>query len=99
MLMSPGLRPVVTYGLTALLTFIGLAATYVLQQAAGSASFLLLIPVVILTSARWGALVGTFATVLATAGMLVVMEPSWSLAVADSGDRLRAIIFVWVASL
>src|SRR5688500_10253354 len=96
---SSRLRPIVRYGVTTLLTFVGLGATYVLQDALGFPTFLLLVPVVILTSATWGAMAGTFALVLSTIGMLSQMDPAWSLAVADSQNQLRALLFVVVGSV
>jgi PAS domain S-box-containing protein len=93
----PALRTVALYGTAALLMLVGLLLTYYLQRLIGFPNAILLIPIVILSSVRWGARVGVFATLLAATGVAVLMEPAWSLAVARPGDRILLLIFVGVA--
>ncbi len=94
-----GPRHAAAYATTALLTLAGLAATTYLQRAFGFPSFLLLLPVVIFASARWGAAAGAFSTVLATAGMVLLMSPLGSLAIAERADQIRALAFIGVAAI
>ena len=91
--------------LTTLLVFVALAATDFLQRALGFPSFLLLLPVVILATASWGAIPGIFAAVLTLLGMALLLEPRWIPLVASSRDAsvvttFAAVSFVsvWLAS-
>jgi PAS domain S-box-containing protein len=99
MVNRPGTRPISAYAAAALLTLIALVTTQVLQREVGFQSFLLLIPVVIFTSARWGAVIGAFSGVLATVGITVLMAPRGSFFVADPADRARVFAFVAVAAV
>ena len=65
----------------------------------GSTAVVLLIPVVILTSARWGAGVGTVSTLLASGGVALAMEPAGSLYVGLDRDRILLLAFVGVAAV
>jgi PAS domain S-box-containing protein len=90
-------RQLATYASAAVWTLVALALTHYLQQAIGFPTVILLIPVVILSSARWGARVGVFSALLASIGLAVTLEPNWSVAVASSGDRMLLATFVGVA--
>ena len=59
---------------------------------------MLLIPVVILSSARWGASVGLFSMVVATAGLVVALE-SGVAPLATASARILALAFVVVAGI
>jgi PAS domain S-box-containing protein len=92
-------RRVTAYAATALLTLAGLVATTSLERAIGFSSFLLLLPVVIFTSARWGPMAGAVCTGLATAGMALLIPPEWSLSIAERSDQIRTVAFVTVAAV
>jgi PAS domain S-box-containing protein len=94
---SPGPRPLVACLKATLLTVAGLAATSLLQQIFGFPSFLLMIPVVIFSGARWGAGIGFYAIALTTAGMTFMMAPAWSFAIEERADVARTLAFVAVA--
>ncbi len=94
---TPVVRRLAPYAGAAVLTIAALALTHYLQQALGFPNVLLLIPVVILSSARWGAQVGVFSTVLATIGVLFLIDPVGSALVARSADRILVMAFVAVA--
>ena len=57
----------------------------------------MLIPLVILSSARWGARVGLFAIVITTAGLAFLMDPADSLLVARLADQILLLSFLGVA--
>jgi len=95
--MAPAPRTFASYAIAALLTLSAVALTYYLQVATGFPNVVLLIPVVILSSARWGAQVGVFSTVIATLGVAMTLEPLRSLRVASDGDRILLLAFVGVA--
>jgi hypothetical protein len=96
---SPGPRLLVACALTTLLTVAGLAGTRLLQQVFGFPSFLLMIPVVIFTGARWGAAVGFYATAFTAISMALMMPPAWSLSIASDADVARTITFVLVGGV
>jgi PAS domain S-box-containing protein len=87
----------VAYGSAASWTLIALALTDYLQRVLGFPTVILLIPVVILSSARWGARIGVFTAALASIGLGVTLEPRWSFLVATTGDRIVLATFVGVA--
>src|SRR5687768_16133926 len=95
--MAPAPRTFASYAIATLLTLSAVALTYYLQVATGFPNVVLLIPVVILSSARWGAQVGVFSTVIATLGVAMTLEPLRSLRVASDGDRILLLAFVGVA--
>jgi PAS domain S-box-containing protein len=92
-------RILVPYGSAAVLTVAAVALTYSLQSIVGFPTVILLIPVVILSSVRWGARVGAFSTILASGGVALGLDPVWSLAVARPGDRILLAAFVGVAGI
>jgi PAS domain S-box-containing protein len=98
-LRAPLHRRLVPYGIAGLLTVAATAMTRYLQSAIGSVTVILLIPAVILSSARWGAGVGAFSSLLAGAGIAFTMEPAGSLAVAGFGDRILLAAFIVVAAI
>ncbi len=85
--------------MTALLTAAGLAATSLLQQVFGFPSFLLMLPVVILTGAKWGAAVGFYAIVLTTAVMTPMAPPAISPGLANAGELAHTVAFVLIAAI
>ena len=64
----------------------------------GVPTLVLLIPVVILSSARWGSSVGLFSMGLATAGLVVALE-SGTAPLATSSARILMLAFVVVAGI
>jgi PAS domain S-box-containing protein len=94
-----GPRPLVAYGVTTLLTLAALTASRLLQQVFGFPTFLLMIPVVIFSGAKWGAAAGLYAMGLTTAGMALLMPPDspLSLSLSRSDDVARTITFIVVA--
>ena len=93
-------------GYTVALVVLALAGTEQLRRATGLPSFLLFLPVVVFTAARWGAVTGLAATALSAAGMAMLLEPRWSVFIADPRERVLVATFVvvsaaalWVASL
>jgi PAS domain S-box-containing protein len=94
---APVLRTIALYGTAAFLTFVGLVLTTYLQWLIGFPNVIVLIPIVILSSVRWGARVGVFTTLVAAIGVAVMMQPVWSLAVARPGDRILLLVFIAVA--
>jgi PAS domain S-box-containing protein len=94
---APVLRSLVPYGMATILTVLGILLTHYLQVIIGFPNVILLIPIVILISVRWGARVGVFTTLLAAIGVAVMMEPGWSLNVARPGDRILLLVFMGVA--
>jgi PAS domain S-box-containing protein len=95
--LAPVPRTLAPYAIATLLTLGAIGLTQYLHWVIGFPTVVALVPVVILSSARWGAQVGAFSTVLATIGVAVLMEPAWSIAVAKSGDRILIMAFVGVA--
>ena len=92
-------RSLVRYGIAALWTVTAVGLTHYLQSIIGSGAVILLIPVIMLSSARWGARVGAFSSLLASGGGAFMMEPAWSLVVAGFGDRILLAAFVCVAGI
>jgi PAS domain S-box-containing protein len=80
-------------------TVASVGLTHYLQSIIGSTTVILLIPAVILSSARWGARVGAFSSLLGAVGIALAMEPAWSLVVARVGDRILLVAFVCVAAI
>jgi PAS domain S-box-containing protein len=76
---------------------VSLGLTQSLQPIVGSSAVILLIPVILGSSARWGAPAGAFSGLLASGGAALTMAPVWSLAVAGFGDRILLVAFVCVA--
>jgi PAS domain S-box-containing protein len=74
-----------------------LALTHYLQLVIGFPDVVLLMPVVILSSARWGAQVGVFTTVFSTAGVALLTPPVGSLVMDGSAERILLLTFVVVA--
>jgi PAS domain S-box-containing protein len=78
---------------------LGLAATELVHRSVGYPSFLLLLPLVILASAQWGAIAGAVATCVTTVGMAALMPPARSLAVEDPAHRMMLALFVAVSAV
>ena len=97
MLSRVHLLPVVRLAATAVLVGAALLATDRLQSAAGYPTFLLVVPIIILAAAAWGAAMGAMAAALSVAGMALLLEPRWSLYVEDPGERTLIFVFVVVA--
>ena len=95
--LAPPARRFAPYAAATLLTLAALGLTHYLQRALGFPNVLLLIPVVILSGARWGAQVGAFTTLLATLGAAFLIEPTGSFAVDRGADRILLLAFVAVA--
>ena len=91
------LRTLGPYALVALLTLVALGLTEYLQRIIGFPHVVPLIPVVILSSARWGARVGVFSTLLATVGVALLSDPVGSLLIENAADRILLMAFVSVA--
>ena len=91
-----GLGP---YAGAAVLSVAALALTHSLQIVIGFPNVVLLIPVVILSSARWGAQVGVFTTIVCLVGAAYMIPPVGSLRVDDAGQRLLIFAFVVVAGI
>ena len=74
--------------------------THYLDGIAGSSTaVVLLIPIVVLISARWGTRLGALSALLAVMGTALMMEPAGSLAVARSGDRVLLAAFAGAAAI
>jgi PAS domain S-box-containing protein len=63
----------------------------------GFPTVVLLVPVVILSSARWGAKAGFFSTLLAAAGLAFTMRSDATLLITRSGEWILVLAFVAVA--
>lgn len=85
------------YAAATLLAIVALALTHSLQVAIGFPNVVLLIPVVILCSARWGAQVGVFTAAVCTMGAVLIIPPTGSLRLDSAGDRMLLLAFVVVA--
>jgi PAS domain S-box-containing protein len=94
----PALR-LAPYAAAAALTVGALALTHYLQTVTGFPNVVLLIPVVILSSARWGTQVGVFSTMVAALGVALLIEPVGSFRVAKSADQVVVLAFVATALL
>ena len=67
MLSRAHLLPVVRLAATAILVFLALLATDLLQRGVNQPTFLLLVPIIILATAAWGAVNGVTAAALSAA--------------------------------
>ena len=97
MLSRVRLLPVVRLAAAAMLVFLALLLTDQLQRGTGRLTFLLLVPIIILTAAAWGAVIGAAVAALSVGGMALLFEPRWSLSVANPGERTLIFVFVGVA--
>ena len=97
MLSRAHLLPIVRLATTAILVLLALLATDQLQRLVHHPTFLLIVPIIILAAAAWGALNGIFAAALSVAGMALLLEPRWSLEVENSGERTLILVFIGVA--
>jgi PAS domain S-box-containing protein len=93
------IRALVPYGSAVLWTLAAFVLTRYLQAFTGFPTGILLVPVVVLSSARWGTRVGTFSTLLASIALAYTLDPFGSLAVARFGDRVLLAAFVGVAAV
>ena len=91
------LLPVVRLVAAATLVVLALLATDLLQRSIHQPTFLLLVPIIILAAAAWGAAIGVMAAALSVAGMALLLEPRWSLFVQNPGERTLIVVFVGVA--
>ena len=82
---------------TTLLVLLALGGTELLQTFLGVPTFFAILPVIVLTAATWGASIGILAATLTAGGMALLLEPRWSLAVADPTERRLLAIFITVA--
>jgi two-component system CheB/CheR fusion protein len=82
---------------TVILVLVALVATDQLQRGIGQPTFFILIPIVILAAAAWGAPTGIVATGLSVGGMMLLLEPRWSLSIADPDERMIVAVFTGVA--
>jgi two-component system CheB/CheR fusion protein len=91
--------PVVRVAATAILVLVALLATDQLQRGIGHPTFFLLVPIIILAAAAWGAVMGSAAAALSVVGMAFLLEPRWSLHIEDPGARVLMIVFIGVATI
>jgi PAS domain S-box-containing protein len=96
---GPGVlaRRLAPYAAATALALGALALTHSLHVAIGFPNVVLLMPVVILCSARWGAQVGVFTTVFSAAGVAFLTPPVGSLLMDGPGERMLLLTFVVVA--
>ena len=98
MMLSPTrLVPVIRLVAAATLVAVALLGTELLLRGVNQPTFLLLIPIIILTAAMWGAAIGVTSAALSVAGMALLLEPRWSLSVDDSAERVLLGVFGGVA--
>lgn len=97
MLSGMRLLPVVRLAYAVAIVALALLGTDLLQRGVNQPTFLLLIPIVILTAAMWGAAIGVTAAAVSVAGMALLLEPRWNLSVADPGERVLVVVFSGVA--
>ena len=98
MMLSPTrLLPVIQLVAAATLVAVALLGTDLLLRGVNQPTFLLLIPIIILTAAMWGAAIGVTSAALSVAGMALLLEPRWSLSVDDSAERILLAVFGGVA--
>jgi two-component system CheB/CheR fusion protein len=97
MLSCTRLLPAVRLAAAATLVVVALFGTDLLLRGVHQPTFLLLIPIIILTAAMWGAAIGVTAAALSIAGMALLLEPRWSLSVVEPGERVLLAVFGAVA--
>lgn len=97
MLSRVHLLPVIRLAATASLVTAVLLVTDRLQGVTGHPTFLLVVPIIILAAAAWGAAIGAMAAALSVAGMALLLAPRWSLYVENPGEQALIFVFVGVA--
>ncbi len=95
---APLWRRVGQYAATALFTVLALLLTQSLERMLGFPTLVLLIPVVILSSARWGSRVGLFSMTLTAVGLVFALDGDGP-PLATSSARILVLSFVAVAGI